>query len=149
MQQLTPWELIEWIKVNIKDPVPMDDKSRMHELLDVLSSDDASVSFKDFALKGLGMMAVKYSADFIILCGALPLIKSQLLTNNPILISQCIRTLTLIADNGGERDVMNEKVHIMVRSIASDKETPQHIKDQGLKLYFRILDTPLEHGFQP
>jgi hypothetical protein len=147
MTQFTSWELIEWIKVNIKDPIDMDDKSRMHELLDVLSSDETSVAFKDFALKGLGMMAVKYSAEFIIICGALPSIKSQLLSNNPILISQCIRTLTLIANNGGEKDIMDEKVHMMVRSIVSDKNTPKHIKDQGLKLYFRILDTPLEFGF--
>jgi len=145
--QFTPWELMEWIKVNIKDPIPMDDKSRMHELLDVLSSDEISISFKDFALKGLGMMAVKYSADFIILCGALPLIKNQLLSNNPILISQSIRTLTFIANNGGEKDIMHEKVHMIVREISSNKNTPKHIKDQGTKLYFRILDTPLEHRF--
>ena len=92
-------------------------------------------------------MAVKYSADFIILCGALPLIKNQLLSNNPILISQSIRTLTFIANNGGEKDIMHEKVHMIVREISSNKNTPKHIKDQGTKLYFRILDTPLEHRF--
>ena len=147
MQQFTSKELQEWIKINIKDPIPMNDKSRMHELLEVLSSGDSSIPFKDFALKGLGMMSTEYGAEFIILCGALPLIKQQLLSSNPILISQSIRTLTLISNSGGEEDIINEKVHIMVRSIISNKEIPKHIKDQGLKLYFKTLDAPLKHNF--
>jgi hypothetical protein len=144
---LTPKEYQEWIQNNVKDPVLMDDKSRLHELLDVLSSDDTSIPFKDFALKGLGMMAIKYSADPIILCGAIPLIKNQLNSQNPILIAQSIRTLLFIANNGGDEEIMREKVHMIVRNIASEKNTPQHIKNMGLTLYFRILDIPLEHTF--
>ena len=47
-----------------------------------LSLPDLSIQYKDFALKGLGMLSVKYSASPIILCGGLQLIKKQILSTN-------------------------------------------------------------------
>ena len=59
------------------------------------------------------MMSVKYSASPIILCGGLPLIKEQLLSSNPILISQSIRTLKFISNHGGEKDIKEEGLDIL------------------------------------
>lgn len=133
-------EMQEWIKINIKDPLPMDDKSRLYELLNVLSDDNSCTAYKDFAIKGLGMMATKYGTDSIILCGALSLIKDQLSSSNPILIAQSIRTLTCIANNGGDQDIIQEKLHILVRNIISEKSTPNYVKEMGLPFYFKISD---------
>lgn len=144
MRMMSPMEYQEWVKTHIPDPVPMDDKSRLYEYLDVLSSNESPIIYKEFALKGLGMIAMKYNSDPIILCGALPLIKEQLLSSHPTLISQSIRTLTFIADNNGKNDIFQEKIHVLVRSIISEKKIPQNIKDMGLKFYFKMLDTPLD-----
>jgi hypothetical protein len=142
---MSPLEYQEWIKTHIPDPVLMDDKSRLYEYLDILSSDESPIIYKEFALKGLGMIAMKYNSDPIILCGALPLIKEQLLSSHPTLISQSIRTLTFIADNNGKDDIIQEEIHILIRSIISEREIPQNIKNMGLKFYFKILDTPLDN----
>jgi hypothetical protein len=137
----------KWLEANIKDPIPMDDKSRLHEFLDVISSPDTEIPYKEFALKGLSMMAIKYSAHPIITCGALPLISHQLLSPHPPIIAQCIRTLTFIANHGGKKDIRQEKLHMVIRNLVSEKRTPQYIKDMGLKFYFEILDTPLSTSF--
>jgi len=147
MYAMTPKEIQEWIKINIKDPIPMDDKSRLYEYLDVLSNTDSPIPYKEFALKGLEMIASNYSAHSIILCGALPLIRDQLNSPHPMLIAQSIRTLTSLANNGCEKEIIQEKLHTLVRNIVSIKSTPQYVKEQGIKFYFKMLDTPLDHGF--
>lgn len=114
MVMLTPMEIQEWIKVNIKDPLPMDNKSRLYEYLDVLSDDDTPIAYKDFALKGLGILSIKYSASPIILCGGLQLIKQQILSTNTILISQSVRTLSMIAKYGGEEDIKEEGLNDLI-----------------------------------
>lgn len=138
----------KWLEANVRDPLPMDDKSRIHEYFEVLSTPDSPTMYKDFALKGFGMMAMKYSASPIILCGALPVIKEQLFSPCQIIVSQAIRTLTFIANHGGQQDICNEKIHLTVRQIISNKNMPQYVKDAGLKFYFKILDEiPLDHSF--
>lgn len=136
----------KWLTVNVKDPLPMDDKSRLHEYLDILSS-ESQVVHKDFALKGIGVLAIKYSASPIILCGAIPIIKEQLQSDHPTLIAQSIRTLTFISKHGGHKDILEERLHILIRNVISKKELPQYVKDIGLKFYFAILDMPLENHF--
>lgn len=146
-----PYDPVErfqrWLAANVRDPLPMDDKSRLHEFLDILSSHDTEIPYKDFALKGMGMMAVKYTASPIILCGAIPVIKQQLLSPHPNLIAQSIRTLMLMERNGGQKELLEEKIHITVRNIISNKNTPSYVKEMGMKFYFIMLDAPLEHGF--
>jgi hypothetical protein len=136
----------KWIAANVKNPIPMDDKSRLHEYFDILSS-DSSIMYKDFALKGLGMLSIKYSAEPIILCGIIPVIKYQLTSPYPPIVAQAIRTLTYMANHGGQKELLNEKIHIQVRNIVANKNTPKYIKDMGLKFYFKILDAPLERNF--
>jgi hypothetical protein len=146
-----PYDPVErfqkWLNANVKDPSPMDDKSRLHEFLDVISSPDTDIMYKDFALKGLGMMAIRYSASPIILCGAIPVIKKQLSSPHPQLIAQSIRTLIFMANHGGQSDLLDEKIHITVRNIVSNKDTSPYIKKMGMKFYFKILDTPLNRNF--
>jgi hypothetical protein len=137
----------KWLSANVKDPIPMDDKSRLHEYFDILSSQDSPIMYKDFALKGLGMLSIKYSSEPIILCGIIPLIKIQLTSPYPPLVAQSIRTLTFLSDHGGQKELLNEKIHITVRNLVSDKSTPKYIKEIGLKFYFKMLDGPLEQNF--
>jgi hypothetical protein len=145
MQPMTPMEAQQWIKDNIADPVPMDDKSKLHECLDALSSDDASISYKDFALKSLGVMSCKYGANIIVMCGALPMILKQL--SEPILLPQAIRTLNFISKHGGDKLIRDDKVHIHIRNIVSNKLLPKYIQNDGMKLYYTILNIPLENSF--
>jgi len=137
----------KWLTANVKDPVSMDDKSRLHEFLDILSSPDTEIPYKDFALKGLGMMAIKYTASPIILCGAIPVIKKQLSSPHTNLVAQSIRTLIFLDTHGGKKELFDERLHIVVRDIVSNKNTPSYIKEMGMKFYFSMLDGPLEHNF--
>jgi len=144
----TPQEAIEWIKKNVRDPLPIDDKSRLHEYLDILSNDSSNTVYKEFALKGLSMIAIKYNASPIILCGALPLIRDQLLSPHPTVIAQSIRTLSILSDKGGLNDICKDKTDIFVRNLISKKDIPKYVKDMGLKFYFKMLkETPLDTSF--
>jgi len=133
---------IEWIKENIKEPVPMNDKSRVHELLDVLSHEDHTVPEIDGALNALGMMSVRYGAFFIIMCGAIPLIKKYLLSDIKPLSFQAARTLKYIAKTGGCEELIQENIHEDLRSIIIDINKDFDIRDMCANAYGWILANP-------
>ena len=125
MTYQTPTQTMEWIKENIHDPIPQNDKSRLSEWMDVLThEDDHSLPEKEAALKALGLMSLRYGAFFVITCGIVPLIKHYLLSDNRQLSLQAARSVKYIAQSGGcdelIQDGIDEDLKSIVRNIHKD-----------------------------
>lgn len=140
-------QFMQWIKTHAHDPLPMDSTIRLNEYMEVLSTIESPIMYKDFAIKGIGMLILKYNYNLVVISGALPLLKDQLLSNNDILIYQSIRTLNYIVIQGGSPDLFQNHIQDALKIILSKQSLPLHIKQHGSNLYFSILDKGLTYSF--
>lgn len=124
---------IEWIELNVKDPIPLNDKSRLPEMIDILSNPTSSIVEIDTSLKSIGMMSMRYGSSFIFMCDLMPLIHKHLLSNNIIIVSQCIRTLKYISQYGG-CDNLKDEVPFL-QQIYMNPKMDFFIRDEAMKTY--------------
>jgi hypothetical protein len=133
---------MDWIRDNIADPTPMNDKSRLHEMMDVLSHDGHSDAEKGGALKALGFMSIRYGAFFVIMCGIIPVIKQYLVGDNKPLAIQAARSLKYIAQSGGCEELIQENIHEDLRLIITDISKNQDLRDICATAYGWMVSNP-------
>src|SRR5512137_2361633 len=133
---------MEWIRDNIPEPTPMNDKSRLHEMMDVLSHEDHCDAEKDGALKALGFMSIRYGAFFVIMCGIIPIMKQYLIGENKMLAMQAARSLKYIAQSGGCEELIQENIHEDLRLIITDINKKQELRDLCAAAYGWIMSNP-------
>jgi hypothetical protein len=97
---------------------PMDDKSRLHEYLELLHNPDSPMISKTWALEGIGLIASKYGADFVITCGSLPAIKKALNSTDRRLVHSAALSIIKIARHGGYHEIVEENIHKDLERIA-------------------------------
>jgi|WetSurMetagenome_2_1015567.scaffolds.fasta_scaffold13354_3 hypothetical protein len=133
---------IEWIKEHIKDPIPLSDKRRVHELLDILTHDDHTDPEKCGALNGLGFMSIRYGAFFVIMCGVLPVFKKYLSsTSKPILLAT-ISNIKYIAQAGGCQELIDEEIDEILRLLIINTEIDFFIRNAAATSYGWTISNP-------
>lgn len=142
MTYQTPTMSMEWIKEHIPEPIPMSDKTRLHEILDILSHENHTIPEKEGALNALGKMSIRYGAYFIIMCGSIPLIKQYLTCDNKILSLQAARSIKYIAQSGGIEELVVEGVHKELKYIIIDIHKDFDLRDSCATAYGWILAEP-------
>ena len=133
---------MEWIKEHIKDPVPLTDKKRVHELLDTLTHDGHSIPEKCGAINAIGLMSIRYGAFFFIFCGVIPVIKQYILSDIKPLSLSSIMILKYIAQSGGCEELIADKVDEELKSIIIDIKKDYDLRNAAATSYGWIMADP-------
>jgi len=85
---------------------PMDDKSRITEHISNLSHENPLI--RQMAAEYIGLLAEQYTADFVIVCGALPELMKCINDENPRVVEKVCWALSRIAAHGGADAVISD-----------------------------------------
>jgi len=116
----------------IPDPLPGDDKTNINNYLyDLeLSDDEAGVGIiKTYAVENLGKMALRYDAELLMICGALPHIKKALYNSNDHVVAATARACSYIAQSGGAQALLDEGFSLILMSVATDSQKNFYVRD--------------------
>jgi len=133
---------MEWIKENIREPIPLSDKKRVHELLDVLTHDGHTIPEKCGAINAIGLMSIRYGAFFIIMCGVIPVIRQYILSESKPLSLSSIIILKYIAQSGGCEELIENKIDEGLKSIIIDIDKDYDLRNAAASSYGWILADP-------
>jgi len=124
--------MIQKMADTIPDPVPGDDKTNINSyIFDLeLNDDEPGVSVrKTYAADNLGLMALRYDADLLIICGVIPHIKKALYNQSDHVVVATARACGYIAQSGGAQVLLDEGFSTILMSIASDLQRRYHVRD--------------------
>lgn len=124
--------LIQKMADTIRDPTPGNDKSNINNyIFDLEMSDDEPgvVVMKTYAVDCLGQMALRYDANLLILCGAIPHIKRALHNPNDQVVAATARACSCIAQAGGTQVLLDEGFTLILMSIATDLKRKFYVRD--------------------
>jgi hypothetical protein len=109
--------MVQKMADTIPDPAPGDDKTNINSyIFDLeLNDDEPGVGVrKTYAADNLGLMALRYDAELLIICGVIPHIK---------------KACSYIAQSGGAQILLDEGFSTIFMSIASDLQRRYHVRD--------------------
>lgn len=133
---------MEWIKENIKEPIPLSDKKRVHELLDVLTHDGHTEPEKCGAINAIGFMSMRYGAFFIVMCGVIPVIKKYLISESKPLALSSIMIIKYIAQSGGCEELIDDEIDEILKSIIINIEKDYDLRNAAATSYGWIISNP-------
>jgi len=133
---------MEWIKENIKDPIPLSDKRRVHELMDILTHDGHSDPEKCGAINAIGFMSIRYGSYFIVMCGVIPVIKKYLLSESKSLALSSIMIIKYIAQSGGCEELIQNEIDKILKSIIINIESDYDLRNAAATSYGWIIADP-------
>jgi hypothetical protein len=131
--------LIQKMNDTIKDLIPQDDKSHLNSYifdLDMPDNEEGASVIKGFAAESFGMMARKYEAGFLILCGVIPRLKHNLVfTHHQHVITSIARACVNIALSGGATELVKEGFQEQFIHYVRDESQPGPVRMECARAY--------------
>jgi hypothetical protein len=124
--------LVQKMAEQIHDPIPGDDKSNINNYifdLELPNETPGAIVMKTYALENIGQMALRYDAEFLMICGVLPHIKKCLYNPNDQVIAATARACSFIAQSGGAQALLDEGFSLIFMSIATDLNRKFYVRD--------------------
>lgn len=116
----------------IHDPTPGSDKSNINNyIFDLEMSDEEPGAgiMKTYAVDNIGQMALRYDAEFLMICGVIPHIKRALYNPNDHVVSATARACSCIAQSGGAQALLDEGFSLILMGIATDLTKKFYVRD--------------------
>jgi hypothetical protein len=116
--------MVKFIAEHVKDPLLIDDKTRINEYMNILENPESSIAYKCFALNGLGRIANTHGAAILDVYDAVPVIISELKSDDPIICFEAARCVRCITKHDGEGCVA---IHLL-QDVIARVDVPDHLK---------------------
>lgn len=119
--------LMQDMYLNIKDPIPVDDKSRIHEYIDIIENTSSSIVSKYCAIKFLGLICQRYGYNILEIFDAVSCITDNINSDITQIKFESLRSCYILMKHGGY-DEIKQFIPLINELYKSDSE-PLFIKD--------------------